>query len=321
MVSVIIPIFNVEDYLESCLQSIITQTYQNLEIILIDDGSIDRSSEICDQWKSKDSRIKVIHKTNGGLSSARNTGIDIAKGKYIVFVDSDDVIKNNMIECLRNHLETDNQIDLSVCGIETFNDDDINYRKPFLRIPEGLYTDNEYLSLILSKKVDNAVWNKMYRADTLSSLRFKEGIINEDFPFIVELLTKSKKICYVSEPLYFYRMRKGSITRTGINKRCYDYVKNALWFKSSMASKFHGLKTKNIETYIHSEMIGYLGTLAKNSDNVELSFEQNKYKDISQLELKKHFFKILLNKRIPFKQRVKLILLFTIPNVLRKYSF
>lgn len=313
MVSVIIPVYNVEKYLSECLKSIVRQTYDNLEIILVDDGSTDCSGKICNIWKSKDSRIKVIHKYNGGLSSARNAGLDIANGKYTVFIDSDDIIAKDTIESLRNALESNKDIDLSVCGIETFVDGDFSYRKPFMRITDGIYTNTEYISMILSKKVDNAAWNKMYRTEMISSLRFEEGIINEDFPFLSKLLSSCSIISYISKPLYFYRRRRGSITNGGINKRCFDYVNNAISFKNNLADKFEGLENDVVDSYITAEMIGQLCTLIKYNGELEYKTEYEQSKSY----VKSHIKSILWSRHLNLKYKIKAIMSLINPSLIK----
>jgi len=313
MVSIIIPVYNVEKYLDDCLKSIINQTYKNLEIILIDDGSTDSCAEICDKWKNQDSRIEVIHKQNGGLSSARNSGLDISQGKYIMFVDSDDIIAKDMVETLRNPLESDPEIDLSVCGIETFIDGDISHQRSLMRIAKGKYSNNEYMSLILSKKVDNAAWNKMYRSEMLANLRFIEGIINEDFPFISELLSKCKKIEYLSEPLYFYRLRKNSITRGGINKKCWDYVSNAINFKTYLAKKFDDLDKEIVNSYIYAEMIGQLSTIIKYNGENEFKSEYSESKSY----VKSNMQAIIASKNLNIKSKIKAVISIYWPSLLK----
>lgn len=313
MVSVIVPVFNVEKYLDDCIQSIVTQTYSNLEVILVNDGSTDESPLMCENWKKKDSRISVIHKQNGGLSSARNAGLDIAKGEYIIFVDSDDIIARDMVESLFNILDSNSDIDLSVCGIETFNDEDFSYRRPFMSIKSGIYSNTEFITKILSKKVDNAAWNKMYRSEMISSLRFKEGIINEDFPFISYLLSLCNRIEYTSKPLYFYRMRRGSITKSGINKRCWDYVKNAIAFKDNIANKFVGLENDVVDSYISAEIIGQLCTLIKHNGENEYKLEYDESRAYVEYKMKS----ILRARHLKLKYKVKAIISISCPFLLK----
>lgn len=224
-VSIIIPVYNVEDYLEDCLESVCKQSYRNIEIILVDDGSTDKSGVICEDWAEKDSRIRVIHKPNGGLSSARNAGLTEATGKYISFIDSDDLIPNNFLKQLVETLEKYNA-DVSVCGISRFWDGNSDEAEIFYPYQTGVYCSEEYILSILLHKVDNASWNKLYRRRAIGDIRFKEGIINEDFPFMMSVLGNVTKIAYTNETEYLYRRRRGSITQV-VKPNIFDFVANA----------------------------------------------------------------------------------------------
>lgn len=172
LISVIIPIYNVEKYLKKCIDSIINQTYKNLEIILVDDGSPDNCGKICDEYAKKDQRIRVIHKKNGGLSDARNAGIDIAKGKYIAFVDSDDYVEKEYIEIMYKELKKNN-VKIVQCGINKISDneeiiDNYGYLKDELinsqRIMEEKYTKYPISNVV--------AWNKLYDIDLFKNIRY-----------------------------------------------------------------------------------------------------------------------------------------------------
>ena len=160
LISIIVPIYNVEDYLKRCIDSILGQTYKNLEVILVDDGSPDKCGKICEEYKLIDSRIKVIHKKNGGLSSARNNGLDIATGDFIGFVDSDDYIERNMYESLIEALNNNNA-DIATCGIireDTNTQHKINIRTPNT---EKVYLDIDAIrEILLSREIGISVWSK-----------------------------------------------------------------------------------------------------------------------------------------------------------------
>ena len=209
MISVIIPIYNVEKYLKKCIESIINQTYKNLEIILVDDGSTDNSPTICDEYKKKDKRIKVIHKKNGGLSDARNKGIDIATGDFISFVDSDDYIDLNMYEKLVNEFNSD--VDIVVFGryVEFPN-------KTLVTCPSDciMNKENALISLASFKGFDMAAWDKIYKKSIISDLRFPFGKKNEDYFFTYKVFDKVKAIKTISQPFYHYVQRPDSISRS-----------------------------------------------------------------------------------------------------------
>ena len=217
-VSIIVPIFNCEKYLEKCLKSIMKQTYHEFELILIDDGSTDESNIICDGYEKKDERIKVIHKKNGGVSSARNVGLDNATGDCIVFIDSDDTIDEKYLEIMVNNIA---DVDMSVCGYyEMSLDGDIirssvdgNRRVNNLeskKFIEALF-DSTYM-------YQGYLWNKMFIRSIIGDLRFDEKIYyNEDRLIVLEYLLKSKNISYNNYPLYFYLSNDESAM--GQNKR------------------------------------------------------------------------------------------------------
>ncbi len=203
LISVIVPVYNVEGYLDACVTSITTQSYSNLEIILIDDGSTDRSGDMCDSLALSDSRIRVLHKSNGGLSDARNHGIDIATGSFIVFVDSDDTISPDAISTLYS-LATEHNADIAMA---TFNNH-CPHRGRIIPL-SGL----EAARLMLYQtNMDSSAWNKLYRINLFSRHRFTKGIYYEDIDFVINLLFEVKKVVWTDRSLYNYTMRPASIT-------------------------------------------------------------------------------------------------------------
>ena len=214
LISVIVPVYQVELYVRKCLDSIIEQEYENLEIILIDDGSTDGSSQICDDYKSKDKRIKVIHRENGGLSSARNAGIDIANGEYIAFIDSDDWVDPKYIEKLYSVCEI-YDCDIAQCSYENvINEDDFIWKdKTGGNKQPMLYTGREfsYATYRLLSWECNLVWNKLYKKSLFEDIRFPVGKIHEDEFTTYKLVWKSDKVGVISDQLYYYRYRIGSI--------------------------------------------------------------------------------------------------------------
>lgn len=227
LISVIIPVYNVEQYLNRCMDSIINQTYRNLEIILIDDGSTDNSGKICDEYKLKDNRIKVIHKENGGVSSARNVGLDIAKGNYIGFVDSDDYIENDMYEILYELLVR-NKTDISCCNKFVFNKN----KNKFIT-SESFPTKDGILSfddILNDPKHDFYIWNKLFNKNLIEHIRFNEQLtLGEDLIFTYEVLKKMNKIVFYKKPKYYYCDNSNSITRTRIFKE--EYINQILFYE------------------------------------------------------------------------------------------
>lgn len=212
-VSIIIPVYNVEAYLDRCLKSIVNQTYENLEIIIVDDGSPDKCPFICDSWQLKDDRIIVIHKENGGLSSARNTGLDIATGDYICFVDSDDYISLDMIETMLDAALTYG-VDVVTCGrIRVAN----STEEEMYSLPKGkLFTGEKAIKeLFCGGAIEEAAWDKLYKKEIFYSRRFPLGEINEDIVQTIEILGSCKEVYHVGKALYYYCENVGSITKSG----------------------------------------------------------------------------------------------------------
>lgn len=209
-ISIIVPIYKVEDYLDRCISSIVNQTYKNIEIILVDDGSPDQCPNICDEWTKKDNRIIVVHKANGGLSDARNTGLNIATGEYIGFVDSDDFISKDMYQVLYNVL-IDTNSDIVQCEYIKFTDDSlINDNQPDCIINE--YNVEEALfSLINENPLKQVVWNKLYKRRLFDDIRFEKNKLNEDEFFTYQIFAKANKISYINQALYYYFSRETSI--------------------------------------------------------------------------------------------------------------
>ena len=211
LISVIVPVYKVEGYIAACLDSIIAQTYENLEIILVDDGTPDSSGKICDEYAKKDSRIKVIHKENGGVSSARNAGLDIATGELIGFVDSDDTIHPKMYEELyRSLVETG--ADLVSCSFSRcYTEDDVCPDEISDQAPLLLSAEKALCSMMHRKHFGAHPVCKLYRAQILSGVRFDTAIsIAEDVPFVAEAILNSKKIAIIKARLYNYFQRQGS---------------------------------------------------------------------------------------------------------------
>ena len=210
IISVIVPIYNVEKYLNKCVSSIINQTYKNLEIILVDDGSPDNCPKMCDEYASKDSRIKVIHKLNGGLSDARNAGLDIAKGEYIVFVDSDDYIHSEMISILYDVI-VKTEANIVQCNFRKVKDNEYVEANTNSYEIFTFNTEQALESLIKENPLKQVVWNKLYKKEIFNELRFEVGKVNEDDFFTYQAFAISNKVSYINKELYYYLVRDTSI--------------------------------------------------------------------------------------------------------------
>lgn len=226
-VSIIIPVYNVEKYINQCLQSVVGQTYKNCEVIIVNDGSTDDSIEIIERYKKSYPEITVVNKKNGGLGAARNEGLKYVTGKYIVFIDSDDYLSTNYIEDLYKNIKT-NDCDMSICGFEKFYD--FNNKKELVKLDSSIdfnkvYTNFEVLDLIFYNKIFCHAWNKMYKRELFekNNIVYEEGKLYEDIYTTVKLVSKAKKIFFVDEELYMYRIREGNITSISNRKSIEDY--------------------------------------------------------------------------------------------------
>lgn len=206
-VSIVVPVYGVEKYIAECIESLLAQTYPNLEIILIDDGGKDQAPEICDRYAAMDDRIVVIHKPNGGAASARNAGLDAATGDCICFVDGDDAVHPEYVEQLLNHLTAQNA-DLAVCGFRNWcksGAERVNCNNT------GEYTGQEYLLRFLRDWSCSLLWNKIFRREVIGDIRMEEGHKVDDEFFTYQVVMNCRKVVLFDAPLYDYRLRGSSV--------------------------------------------------------------------------------------------------------------
>ena len=221
MISVIVPVYNVEKYLERCVKSIAAQTYKDLEILLIDDGSTDKSGKMCDDFQQTDSRIKAFHKQNGGLSDARNYGIEHSAGEFISFVDSDDYIDEKMLETL-HRLITENDADLAVCSaMDVFEGKEVTQVKEIKEF--NLNKVESYKYMLRGDGIPSAC-NKLYKRQTVGDVRFPVGKLYEDGFFTPKILKRVEKTAVTSKPMYYYFRRADSITTKPFRKGDLDVI-------------------------------------------------------------------------------------------------
>jgi len=218
LITIVVPIYNVEKYLERCVKSLLNQTYKNLEIILVDDGSTDNSGRICDNYAKEDKRVKVIHKANGGLSDARNAGIDFAKGKYISFVDSDDWIPLNAINDLYSYMEKYNVDIVSGNMIEVFSNKQINNRK--MEISFQIFDTEEAIeNMLYLHGITNSACGKLYKFSLFKDIRFPVGKLYEDLGTTYKIYANSKKSIFIDHTVYYYFQNLNSIMHYTYSKR------------------------------------------------------------------------------------------------------
>jgi glycosyltransferase involved in cell wall biosynthesis len=246
MISVIVPVYNVESDLKKCVDSIIYQTYSDLEIILVDDGSTDSSGAICDQYAEMDSRIRVLHKFNGGLSDARNFGIGASTGSYIGFVDSDDYIDTNMFEVMYS-AAVSKSVDMVICGRRYITDSctEIQYTCSYPRMLERSEALQTYLR---SELMDASVCNKLFKRSLFMEFCFPFGKVHEDIFIMHELIGAAGKVYHVGVPLYNYVQRNGSITKGEFSPKNFDYLeaKEIIYERYKYIPKLDKLAEKNL---------------------------------------------------------------------------
>lgn len=225
-ISVIIPVYNAEEYLHRCVDSIIVQSYKHLEIILVNDGSIDSSGEICEQYKMQDDRIKVIHKNNGGQSSARNLGIQEASGDYVAFVDSDDWIAEDIYEHCINLIETRHYdvVDFKVVFDNGEAREWVQKNSYNTRQLEGKEILRDYLFRGQTEKAPFSPCRKLYKRSLFETIRFPEGKVNEDIATNYKILMNCNRIIVTNKIGYYYFQNSKSTTRDGLKKRDFDLL-------------------------------------------------------------------------------------------------
>lgn len=297
-ISIVVPIYNVEDYIKKCINSIMSQSYENLEIILVDDGSKDGSGKICDEYAEKDERIVVIHKKNGGLSEARNVGIKKATGSLIGFVDGDDYIKKDMYEYLYSLLNTYNA-DISVCGYaEVINNKIIPNKK---KKQDIVYNKEETLrELLKGKIIQDYAWNKLYKKSLFDEVEYPVGKKMEDLGTTYKIIDKSNQIVIGCEEKYFYVQREGSILNSSNSELHIDKYQLGIERYYYIKNKYQNMLENEID------MIERILDLYRIKDN--------KVENFMEKDEVKLFYKSLLEKneiisQMPKKMKFKIIIL------------
>lgn len=222
IISVVVPVYNVEKYLEKCLNSILEQTYKNFEVILVDDGSSDCCFNICEQYAKKDTRIKAFHKKNGGLADARNYGIKRAIGNYITFIDSDDFVKKEYLEFLLSLLEKHNA-DISMCGNFRYWEGKKvkSVKKVEVRVFSGLEAVE---NLLYQKNIENSAWGKLYKRELFDNIQYPKGKLYEDLGTTYKIIFNAERVVWSSIQKYFYLQRESSIMSRKFSNQNMDRV-------------------------------------------------------------------------------------------------
>lgn len=300
-IDIIIPIYNVENYLRQCVDSVLNQTYQAINIILVDDGSTDKCPETCDEYALKHNNIRVLHKENGGLSDARNQGMKLSKSELIMFLDSDDWLEEKAIEEMVNYIE--------------MYDADIVCTESILEFDNGVWKKNnsffgvlnsiQATKAILNRRINVSAWGKLYKRSLFEGIEYPKQCLHEDIPVIFPVLMKANKIVIMDVPLHHYRQQYGSISRNSFkpqNHALYKFIKEV----SFVVQVYPSLREDYDGFYLY-----YLKSLLVlfNSNDIKVTYKS--YYELYVSELKKDWKKIFLNRTLSLKDKLSIPLLLT----------
>ena len=311
LISVVVPIYKVEPYLEKCIQSILKQTYKNLQVILVDDGSPDNCGKICDEYAKKDNRIEVIHKENGGLSDARNVGIKKARGEYIGFVDSDDYISDTMYEDMYNLLR-ENKAEVCICNFYEVKENELIIKNKDNGSKD--YNKIEILKeILLDKNIQSYAWNKLYKIELFKDIQYPVGKKYEDIGTTFFVLEKCNKVVVTGKPEYYYLNRNDSIVNNVVPDTITNYIELIDKRFDYVEKKYDELKRYNIYYFVKTAITAYEDFLKIKEEIGEKDFniikefiekvknimKENKKEVINMFDCKqKKTLEIILNNKI-----------------------
>ena len=313
-VSVILPIYNVEKYLPKCIESILAQTYKNLEIILVDDGSPDNCGAICDEYAQKDNRIKVIHQKNSGVSAARNAGLAAATGEFIGFIDPDDFISPEMYEQMIETIKTANT-DLCICGYDYVDENgNCDPKRPYFIKETETINQKEVINRFsdMPPTIRHGVVNKLFKRELLKSLKFKEGLhSSEDVFFLTEYVKNIKNASFIHKPFYKNTVRQGSATHGGLSvKSLAESFDAHLTMHHTAINLYPDLKNHSLAFLLDVCTLKYNEAVAK-INLISVNEKNNLKPYIMQMRktIKKYAVKAIFNNEICWKTRIYYIIL------------
>lgn len=299
--SVIVPVYNVEKYLLKCVDSIRKQTFQEFELILVDDGSTDDSGKLCDKLRDIDKRIQVIHKKNGGLSSARNAGLSNASGEYVSFIDSDDFIDEDMYRTMIGALERTKK-DIAVCGriVDLWGERE---KEEFSLDRETEYSCEEAIKeVLLLRDIDVSACDKIYRRCLFENITYPEGKISEDAAIIFQILSGTNGVVHVGKPFYHYIYRKNSISKSKYTHRNYDSYMNCIKTQKYISSNYPSL-TKVCKVYNAQVCGALLQCMLEDKDSIyEYKSDYQEYKKMFNAG----YWSMMTTKGISTKTKIRL---------------
>lgn len=307
LVSIIIPVYNIEYYLRECLDSILAQTYENIEVILVDDGSTDTSASICMEYRDKDKRVRFFSQSNSGVSAARNNALDKAKGEYILFVDGDDIVAENIVESLVRNMSKN--VHMSICGFVKFTDS-ISFENQ-IRGTVQLSQEKLLKELFYGDKIGSGPFCKLIRKTSTKNIRFDEKLaLGEDLDFLCKLIFANADFesVYIPQQLYGYRVREGSAMTRHYDKNYWEYFKNANDWGRKTLLQYPGLKEAvGFRVFgVASYCIGKIGRYIKGHES-----EYNEY----EKALRQNSRYILLDKRSSAKDRCLALAYLLVPKL------
>lgn len=311
LISIIVPVYNVEKYLDQCIESLVKQDYSNVEILLINDGSTDKSGEICENWKVKDNRIITIHLKNSGVSIARNIGIENSKGKYIYFIDSDDWLEYDTLSLLLKNLSIYNA-DLSSCGIKK----DYNNKKIVLNKDKKTIIVSQkrmFHEILCNESIYGYVYNKLFKAELVKGIIFdKDLYIQEDMDFTMEYLKKCKKCVYTEAEYYHYRQRIESVT----GEIGYSYKKLSI---VKVYEKAISLYEKYCPESLYIVQRNYLKININIIGRIKIAkYKNKKIQDQLKSNIDKYYWKVLKEKKNSLGMKINIFLSYYFPGVMLK---
>ncbi|MCU6747790.1 MULTISPECIES: glycosyltransferase family 2 protein [Lachnospiraceae] len=311
-ISVIVPVYKVEPYLHKCVDSILEQSFSDIQVILVDDGSPDSCGDICEEYAQKDTRVQVVHKENGGLSDARNAGIAYTEGNYVIFLDSDDYIERDMLEYLYTNIKTADA-DMATCGIYEVYKDRIEAQE---ETPGFVCTGEEAFRCILQgHTIRGEIWNKLIKKECMEDLRFPKGRLYEDIYYTVDLMQRIKKVAVGTKPKYYYLHREDSITGRAYRPQLFDIIDGYTKNYQVVKKAFPSLEREAQCLWIWSRFIVL--------DKMLLEEEYKKldgYKELKRF-IKRHLFVIMKNPYFQKKRKLSAWILFLNIGVYRRLVF
>lgn len=297
-VSVIVPIYNVEEYINKCVDSILNQTFKEFELILVDDGSTDNSGNICDTYKSIDDRVHVIHKNNGGLSDARNFGIEAATGEFLYFIDGDDFIHEDTLESMYNSIMKTNS-DIAICNMVRYYGE-TDTEKFYNPVEKMKVLDDNYRFETLKQP---SVCNKMFKAILFKNIKFPLKKYYEDTFIYHELLFNARRVVLTGKDSYYYRSRRGSIISGGYNKKYFDFIE-AVYLRALFLDK------NNIHSYADEAYLHLYSSLAIAYKNTEVDeAEVKSLLEKSKVRYNEIFKRIIRDSHFSIKQKIRFFIL------------